>query len=75
MLCSLPEEVPWSRRLDQAVPWSGWLVMERRVRCRMKTTRVQTFSGRREEAGMPENCHWTEVGRLYLLYICTRCAH
>ncbi len=46
-------------------------MMERRVRCRMKTTRVQTFSGRREKAGMPENCHWTEVGRLYL-YIYVR---
>ncbi len=45
-------------------------MMERRVRCRMKTTRDQTFSGRREKAGMPENCHWTEVGRLYLyIYI------
>ncbi len=43
--------------------------MERRVRCRTKTTRVQTFSGRREKAGMPKNCRWTEVGRLYL-YIC-----
>ncbi len=49
--------------------------MECRVRCRMKTTRDQTFSGRREKAGMPENCHWTEVGRLSLcIYMYALCS-